>query len=174
MKNLLILLSLAAILISCHGHRSYKEKEDKDEKGGKEVVVPTVVKDAFTKQFSKASDAEWGLEKADEYEVGFTLDKKEMSAVFDAKGGLLETETPISENDLPKAVKDSLAKGFAGYTLKEVEKNDAKGVISYEMKVKKASELSYDAKGKLLKNEVINNKEKKEEKKKNKKEEKED
>ena len=179
MKKLLILLSLAAILISCHhGHRFRKEKEDKDGKGGKEIVVPTVAKDAFTKLFAKASGAEWSLEKEGEFEVEFTLDKKEMSALFDTKGTLLETETPILESELPQTVKDSLEKGFAGYTLSEIEKTDAKGVVSYEMEVKKASTLSFDTKGKLVKNEVKKDEEKKGEKdgekSKNKKEEKED
>ena len=179
MKKLLILLSLTAILVSCHhGHKFRKEKEYKDEKGGKEIVIPTAVNDAFAKQFAKGTNVEWSLEKADVYEAEFTLDKVEMSALFDVKGTLLETETPITENDLPKTVKDSLAKGFAGYTLKEIEKVDAKGVVSYEMEVKKASLVSFDAKGKLVKNEVKKDEEKKSEKdgekKENKKEEKED
>ena len=179
MKNLLILLSLAAILCSCHHGNRYHEgregKENKEEKGGKEIVVPTAVNDAFAKLFAKGTDVEWSLEKADVYEAEFTLDKTDMSALFDAKGSLLETETPITENDLPKIVKDSLAKSFAGYTLSEIEKVDAKGVVSYEMEVKKASVLSFDTKGKLVKNEVKKDMGKKDgEKKEKKKEEKED
>jgi len=179
MKKLLILLSLAAILVSCHhGHKFRKEKEDKDEKGGKEIVIPTVVNDAFAKLFAKGTDVEWSLEKDNVYEAEFTLDKTEMSALFDVKGTLLETETPVTENDLPKTVKDSLAKGYTGYTLSEIEKVDAKGIVTYEMEVKKASVVSFDAKGKLVKNEVKKDEDKKGEKdgekKKNKKEEKED
>jgi hypothetical protein len=158
MKKLLILLSLTAILCSCHhGHKNHEGKEgkeNKEEKGGKEIVVPTAVNNAFAKLFAKGTDVEWSLEKADVYEAEFTLDKTDMSALFDAKGTLLETETPVTENDLPKTVKDSLAKGFAGYTLSEIEKTDAKGVASYEMEVKKTSTLSFDTKGKLIKNEV--------------------
>ena len=182
MKKLLILLSLTAILCSCHHGHKYHEgkegKENKEEKGGKEIVIPTAVNDAFAKQFAKGTDVEWSLEKADVYEAEFMLDKTEMSALFDAKGTLLETETPVLENDLPKTVKDSLAKIFAGYTLKEIEKVDTKGVISYEMEVKKASVVSFDTKGKLVKNEVkkdeYNKGEKDGDKKENKKEEKED
>jgi hypothetical protein len=180
MKKLMILLSLAAILCSCHhGHKNHEGKEgkegkeNKEEKGGKEIVIPTAVNDAFAKLFAKGTDIEWSLEKADVYEAEFTLDKVEMSALFDVKGTLLETETPITENDLPKTVKDSLAKGFAGYTLKEIEKVDAKGIVSYDMEVKKASLLSFDAKGKLVKSEIKKG-EKDGEKKENKKEEKED
>ena len=170
MKKLLILLSFAAILVSCHHGHKYHEgkegKENKEEKGGKEIVIPTAVNDAFAKQFAKGTNVEWSLEKADVYEAEFTLDKVEISALFDVKGTLLETETPITENDLPKTVKDSLAKGFAGYTLKEIEKVDAKGVVSYEMEVKKASLVSFDGKGKLVKNEVKKDEEKKGEKEK--------
>jgi hypothetical protein len=154
MKKLLVLLSLAVVLSSCHGHRKNKEKEDKDEKGGKELVVPTAVKTAFTKLFAKATDAEWGLEKANEYEVEFVLDKKEMAALFDPNGNLIETETPVLASELPQAVKDSLAKEFPGYMFSETEKTDAKGVVSYEMEVVKAATIAFDAKGKLIKNEV--------------------
>jgi hypothetical protein len=98
-----------------------------------------------------------------------------MSALFDVKGTLLETEIPVIENDLLKTVKNSLTKGFAVYTLKEIEKVDAKGVVSYEMEVKKASVVSFVAKGKLVKNEVKKEEEKMckkdGEKKENKKEE---
>jgi hypothetical protein len=182
MKKLLILLSLAAILVSCHhGHKNHEGKEgkeNKEEKGGKEIVIPTAVNDAFAKQFAKGTNVEWSLEKTDVYEAEFTLDKVEMSALFNVKGTLLETETPVTETDLPKTVKDSLAKAFAGCTLKEIEKVEAKGVISYEMEVKKASIVSFDAKGKLVKSEAKKDEEKKGEKdgekKENKKEEKED
>jgi hypothetical protein len=179
MKKLLILLSLTAILCSCHhGHKNHEGKENKEEKGGKEIVIPTAVNDAFAKQFAKGTDVEWSLEKADVYEAEFMLDKTGMSALFDTKGNLLETETSVMENDLPKIVKDSLAKGFAGYTLSEIEKVEAKGVVSYEMEVKKAAVLSFDTKGKLVKNEIKKAKEKKGEKdgekNENKKEEKED
>lgn len=182
MKKLLILLSLAAILCSCHhGHKNHEGKEgkeNKEEKGGKEIVIPTAVNDAFAKLFAKGTDVEWSLETTDVYEAEFKLDKTDMSALFDTKGTLLETETPVTENDLPKTVKDSLAKGFAGYTLYEIEKIDAKGVVSYKMEVKKTSVLSFDTKGKLVKNEVKKDKENKGEKdgekKENRKEEKED
>ena len=179
MKKLLILLSLAAIICSCHhGHKNHEGKENKEEKSKQEIVIPTAVNDAFAKQFAKGKDVEWSLEKADVYEAEFMLDKTGMSALFDTKGTLLETETSVMESDLPKIVKDSLAKGFAGYTLSEIEKIEAKGVVSYEMEVKKAAVLSFDTKGKLLKNEIKKAKEKKGEKdgekKENKKEEKED
>ena len=179
MKKLLILLSLTAILCSCHhGHKYHEGKENKEEKSKQEIVVPTAVNDAFAKQFAKGKDVEWSLEKADVYEAEFMLDKTGMSALFDTKGTLLETETSVMESDLPKIVKDSLAKDFAGYTLFEIEKVEAKGVVSYEMEVKKAAVLSFDTKGKLVKNEIKKAEEKKGEKdgekKENKKEEKED
>jgi hypothetical protein len=179
MKKLLILLSLTAILCSCHhGHKYHERKDNKEGKCKQEIVIPTAVNDAFAKQFAKGTDVKWSLEKADVYEAEFMLDKTGMSALFDTKGTVLETETPVMENDLPKIVKDSLAKGFAGYTLTEIEKIEAKGVVSYELEVKKAAVLSFDTKGKLVKNEVKKAEEKKGEKdgekKENRKEEKED
>jgi hypothetical protein len=155
MKKLLILLSLVALLSSCHhGHRYHKWNTGKGEKESKEVIVPSAVKSAFEKQFAKAKNVEWSLEKTDEFEAEFIIGKAELSAVYDSKGTLLETGTPIVETELPQAVKDSLTREFAGYDLYKTEKIDTKGVISYEMKVKKTSTLSFDAKGKLIKNEV--------------------
>jgi len=165
MKKLLILLSLTAFLCSCHhGHKYHGEKDKKEEKCKQEIVIPTEVNDAFAKQFAKGKEVEWSLEIADVYEAEFTLDKTEMSALFDTKGTLLETETSVMESDLPKIVKDSLAKSFAGYTLSEIEKVEAKGVVSYELEVKKAAVLSFDTKGKLVKNEVKKAEEKRGEK----------
>lgn len=165
MKRLLILLSLVAFLSSCHhGHRYDKWNSGREENENK-VIVPSVTKSAFEKHFPKAKKVEWSLEKADEYEAEFLINKSELSAVFDSKGSLLETETPIVETELPQAVKDSLSKEFAGYDLYKTEKIDSKGVISYGMEVKKTANVSFDANGKLIKNEVKKGKENKFERK---------
>jgi hypothetical protein len=77
-----------------------------------------------------------------------------MSANFDINGNFLETESEISETDLPQSIKVALSKDFAGYKIEEVEKSDAKGIVTYEMEAKKDSkeyELVFDCNGKLLK-----------------------
>jgi hypothetical protein len=120
----------------------------------KKVIVPDAVKKAFTAQFTNATKIEWGLEKPGEFEAEFKLNKVEMSANFDEKGTLLETESEIKESDLPQAVKATLAKDFGGYKIDEVLKAEAKGVTTFELtsqKDKKEFVLEFDINGKLLK-----------------------
>lgn len=134
----------------------------------KKVEVPAAAKTAFTAKFPQAQKVEWGMEKAGEYEAEFVLNGVESSAVYDAKGNLIETETEIKQNDLPQPVKTALAKDFAGYKIGEIAKNtDAKGVVVYELeasKDKKSYDLVFDNTGKLTKKEE--SKEGKEEEKK--------
>ena len=123
-----------------------------EEKGKKEVIVPQAVKTVFAAKFAKATKVVWSLEKTGEYEAEFKLNSAEMSANFDVKGTLLETEEEISESALPASIKAAIAKDFAGYKIDEVTKAITKGVTTYEMeasKDKKTYEVEFDATGKM-------------------------
>jgi hypothetical protein len=125
-------------------------------------VLILKIKNAFAAKFTSTEKVEWSLEKAREYEADFTSGTIEMSVVYDEKGTLLEIESKINEKDLPEALKAVIAKDYSGYKIDEIEKTDAKGAVSYEMKAEKGEkefELVFDEKGKLLKQ----NEEKKEE-----------
>ena len=116
--------------------------------------IPAAAKSGFAAKFPTAQKVKWSVEKPGEFEAEFTLNKVETSALFDAKGNLLETETEINAKELPQAVKATLAKDFAEYKFDEIEKaTDAKGVTSFEMEAAKGKdklEISFDANGKLL------------------------
>jgi hypothetical protein len=120
----------------------------------KEVQIPAAAKTGFAAKFPTAQKVKWSIEKPGEFEAEFKLNKVETSAVFDAKGNLIETETEIKESDLPQAVKATIAKDFAGYKIDEIEKaTNAKGATTYEMEATKGKdelEISFDASGKLL------------------------
>jgi len=149
MKKIIISVVLALLMLN-----SYSQEKKKESKNEKKVEVSEVVKNAFATKFPNATKVEWSLEKPGEFEVEFKLNKTEMSALFDEKGTLLETESEIEETDLPGAIKATLAKDFAGYKLDEIEKTDAKGEITYEMEAKKDNnefELVFGINGKLLK-----------------------
>ena len=148
---------LIALLAMITTYAVAQEKKEKPEK----VNVPEVVKKGFTSRFAAASDLKWGIEKPGEYEAEFTLNKAEMSALVDEKGNILEVETEIRESELPQAVKVTLSRDFADYKIGEVEKNEQKGITSFEMEAKKgeaAYELAFDKNGKLLKKESIKEK----------------
>ena len=126
--------------------------------------VPAVVKSAFEAKYPKAQKVNWSMEKLGEFEAEFVLNGVESSAVFDSMGQFLESETRIKVSELPQAIKNSISKDFIGYKIGEVEKStDAKGIAIYEMeasRVKEKYEISFDANGKLLKKEIVNEEDK--------------
>lgn len=145
MKKLLILSISAVFALNCLAQGQKKEE-------------PTVAaKSAFAAKYPKAQKPVWSIEKPGEYEVEFTLNGIESSALFDAKGKFLECETEIKESELPQATKTFLNKEFAGYKIREIEKaTDARGIVTYEMEAEKSKiryELVFDGKGNFLKKE---------------------
>lgn len=107
--------------------------------------VPAPVIAAFTKLHA-GTKVKWEMEKQD-YEAGFTLNGKETSEVYSAKGVLLETETAIKPTELPAAV---LAK-LKGAKIAEAAKiTKANGTIYYEAEVK-GKDLLFDANGNPVK-----------------------
>ncbi len=154
MKKLMTLMVCVAFTISISAQ---KPKED----------APAAAKSAFAAKYPTAQKVKWSVEKPGEFEVDFTLNKVESSALFDTSGKFLESESEVTNADLPAAVKAILAKDFAGFKLDEITKaTDAKGVVTYEMQAAKGKDklaLDFDATGKLLSKEPLK-KESKEEK----------
>jgi hypothetical protein len=65
-----------------------------------------------------------------------------------------QTRTSIKLTDLPKAITDNISTAHQGWTASEAFKVDTKGVMTYEVLVKKAMSqmnLIYDKDGKYLK-----------------------
>jgi hypothetical protein len=149
------LFAILALLVTSLQAQEKKETTQPEKK----VDVPELVKKSFAKEFSTAIKAEWGIEKSGEYEVEFTKDKSEMSALFDETGALLEVETEIEKSELPSAIFASLSKDFEDYKIDEIEKNDSRGIITYEMEAKRGKEMFeivFDTNGTLLKKEAKN------------------
>lgn len=127
-----------------------------------ESQVPADVLKAFKTNFSTVATAKWEKENMN-YEANFELNKVETSAIFDAHGNHLETETELVKSSLPKPVLDALVNEYSGYKIGETSKIDAKGIISYEVEVEKGEhsmDLIFDKKGTLLKTVPKENKEK--------------
>ena len=107
--------------------------------------VPAQVIAAFTK-LHPGVKVSWEMEKQD-YEAGFTLNGKEVSEVYAAKGSLLETEVEIKPTELPAGV---LAK-LKGMKIAEAAKiTKADGSIRYEAEVK-GKDLLFDPNGNPVK-----------------------
>jgi hypothetical protein len=145
MKKLVVIF--AVFLIACSAAFAQTISTDK---------VPAVVKQAFTKKYPKATDAKWEMEDKD-YEVNFKLNGVESSANFDATGKCLESETEITFDALPQAVKDAIAKSFAGYKTGDVSKVVSKKKVLYEVdltKGKEKLELQFNNDGKVEKRKI--------------------
>jgi hypothetical protein len=116
-------------------------------------VSPTV-NDAFFSKFPDAKRVKWSKEDPTIYEVEFRLNKSEMTANFDEKGTLLETEVEIKESQLPEPVKTALVIDFKEYKIGEISTVEEPGKdLKYEIAVKKKSEnleLVFSSDGKLL------------------------
>jgi hypothetical protein len=125
----------------------------------KDEKIPAAAKSGFAAKFPNAQKVKWSVEKPGEFEVEFIQNGAETSVLVDAIGNLLETEVEIKESELPKVVKATIAKDFAGYKFDEIEKaNDVKGVTSFEMEAAKGKDklkISFDDNGKLLSKEPM-------------------
>ena len=118
-------------------------------------VAPEPVKKAFAQKFAAAKSVKWDNESATEWEAEFTMNGKEMTATYENSGKWIESETGITSKQLPAAVSATLAKDFAGYKTGEmsiVESPELKGFEIALTKNKAASEVIFDASGKVLQN----------------------
>jgi len=139
MKNL-ITLFLAFALIS---FSAFSQK-----------TPPEIVKKEFAKKYTTAQSVKWDSEEQNEWEAEFTMDGKKMSAAYDNAGKWMESETAITEKDLPAVVINTLNKDYQGYKKSDIsifEDSKAKG---FELTLKKGEtsiEVLIDNGGKVIK-----------------------
>lgn len=141
-RNALLFITASMLTISAMA----QEKEEKE----KSVPAPAAAKEAFVKAYPAASKVKWEKEDGN-YEVNFVKDGKKMSAVYDSKGVLKETETAISVSELPAAATEYIKQHYKGAAVKEAAKiTNAAGVVTYEAEVNK-KDVIFDANGKFIK-----------------------
>lgn len=66
--------------------------------------VPDAIKKAFALKFPDAVEVKWDKENAHEYEASFDLKGQKYSANFSDLGKWLETESPLTIEQLPEKV----------------------------------------------------------------------
>lgn len=124
--------------------------------------VPAEVKSTFNNKYSTAQKVKWQLDY-ENYEADFNFLNTDMSATFDKDGNWLETHHYIKSTELPKEVKDSLAKQFGAilsmYKIDDVEKVESKDKdLFYKLEVEKGETTYYmmlSESGKTLRKELI-------------------
>jgi hypothetical protein len=116
--------------------------------------VPTKVKEAFTQKFPDATSINWDKENDTEWEAEFKMNGTEYSANFDNTGVWVETEYKISSADIPSAVKTTLEKEYAGYSIEgaEISETTDGRVIELVLKSgKEKTEVIMDMEGNIVK-----------------------
>ena len=114
--------------------------------------VPASVKNAFSKEYAKATDVEWKKDM-ENYKVEFDLNKMENEVWYNASGTVVKKEQDIAEAELPQAVRDAVKSSFADYTLDDIEKVWHNNAMIYEVELEKGNEdkhLTFDANGKVI------------------------
>lgn len=105
--------------------------------------VPSTVKEACKARFPTVKAVAWKLKTDKNYEAEFTLKGTEIAAKFDSAGKWLETESAIPRSKVPKAVRSTAAKQFAGYKVVEmqnVQRYNEERLI-YELHLENAKEI---------------------------------
>lgn len=143
MKKLFLIL-LSFLLLS----PSYVQGQKKSEE------IPSALHNAFADKFPQAKKINWEAEENGEYEVSFKMNGKKFAASFSQNAEWLETETTIKARELPTAVSEAIATGFAGYKIEELEKVEtSKGGFVYEAELEKDEqtiEVVFSSDGQVL------------------------
>ncbi len=115
----------------------------------KKEDAPATAKAAFAKAFPGVKGV-WEKEDGN-YEVSFETGGKKMSAIYDAKGVLKESEEEMEPSKLPTSVSTYMSQHYKGITIKGAAKiTKADGSINYEAAIK-GKDVIFDATGKFIK-----------------------
>jgi hypothetical protein len=119
--------------------------------------VPSATAAAFKAKFPNGSQPGWGKAGADVFEVQFFNGKKRQSALFNATGKWIRTDSEINYGAVPMKVQNAFAREFEGYQIQEVyEVESSESGTTYEITAFKGARnflAVFSAKGELLKKE---------------------
>jgi Protein of unknown function (DUF2874). len=142
MKNFVILIvALSMISVSAFSQKN----------------PPENVKKEFTKKYASAQSIKWESEEKNEWEAEFIMDGKKMSASFDNSAKWVESETEITEKELPFSVVSTLNKDFQGYRKGHIEIFENTEIKGFELGLEKGEtsiEVIIDNNGKVIKKTV--------------------
>lgn len=114
------------------------------------VTAPAAARTAFAKNFNGAKKVSWEKEDGN-YEVSFEHSGKKMSAIYNPKGVLQETEHAIRISELPAPAATYMKAHYKGVSIKDAAKiTKADGTVLYEAAIK-GKDVVFDANGKFVK-----------------------
>ena len=115
----------------------------------KKDEAPAAAKAAFAKAYP-GMKGEWEKEDGN-YEVSFETGGKKMSAIYNSKGTLKESEVEMTVAELPAAISTYMSQHYKGIKVKGAAKiTKADGSINYEAAIK-GKDVLFDATGKFIK-----------------------
>ncbi|MDT0649358.1 PepSY-like domain-containing protein [Autumnicola edwardsiae] len=82
--------------------------------------VPSVVLNAFQKQYPEAADVEWEKQNSD-FEVEFERDNVEYTALINQQGDIFKIKHDASLEEIPETVLEKIKADYADYTIDDVE-----------------------------------------------------
>lgn len=116
--------------------------------------VPAPVLNTFQQQYKNVTDAKWE-KKPDHYVVKFKINKIDHKLKIDATGKIQRHEQDVKQAELPAAVQKQLTAQFAGFKVKDPEKFEEGGKVSYKVELKKDKDerkVIFGADGTVLSN----------------------
>jgi len=119
--------------------------------------TPRKAEATFTKMFPSATAIKWDKENSKEWEAEFTMKERNYSAKFTIDGTWLETEYDMNLNEIPNAVKKTLANDYSNYKVKESEFSETKDGALFEFELengKEKLEVGISRDGKVAKKEI--------------------
>ncbi|WP_157418075.1 PepSY-like domain-containing protein [Aequorivita capsosiphonis] len=114
--------------------------------------LPETVKNAFLKDYSKATDVEWERDM-ENYKVEFDMERMEQEIWYTASGEVIKKEQDITEADLPQGIRDAIKSKYPDYRVDDVEMTWQDGKTTYEVELEKGKEewkIVYDSNGNVL------------------------
>lgn len=116
--------------------------------------VPDSAKNSFAEKFPGATHVTWGMEGMKDYEAGFQLDGKNMSAVFMRDGTIEKTETVIEYTEVPAKILQQFVIDFPKSIIAVAEIVETPGKeMMYEIELRhngETEEALYSSSGKLV------------------------
>ena len=107
--------------------------------GQTELEANAKLKSALSKEFAGASAIKWYSDDNKTFMAKFTLRERTVTAYFDGEGNLLATRRYISEEQLPLAVANKLAKKYPGEEVRWVVEFDNEGTTVYYVTLENAT-----------------------------------
>lgn len=124
MKKLVIVTFLLSVtFLSANGQKS----------------VPENIKKEFMQKYPEAKVVKWDNEEGNEWEAGFQLNGKEMSASYDMTGRWLESEAAITFDMLPPAAQNTIKTDYSGFKPVETLILENPQMKGYEVVLKKGN-----------------------------------